>query len=438
MRTRFSNRRRRPAPRERIAETPRLHRGRDQSRRRPSRDRHAEDEAEEMPRRRRSRRYNREMAEARAERRALRSRRSERPRARMSAEEDEMLMDLNLDDILEVPEDEIEDAAEEAEGECPVGCIPEEKVDEALEEVEEAVEGEDEEEGEEEEEKEEKEAAVEAAPVETAKWAPMFSEADINRLDKTADVTLIPFLDQDDPTYVVLANTRPVGEIRMSDLTDVDDQDRYALFTAESFPKGIQQAVEQLGAGNVLNDLGMRYFAEMVTQRQADSAAKNQVQADMEEAFQSRLAELKQNFINNVLLAVEASNKDVLVRNPLREAVRSSFRAAGVPDAVTVDLFEDALEQAGADYFIAMVNKADEWLGFEKEAMAQIEQTIKTADHRRPQAEAEVYHAPVAPSVPARTMPPQQPQRQANTEWDRSEDRLRAVLRNAGTYNKGR
>ena len=40
-------------------------------------------------------------------------------------------------------------------------------------------------------------------------------------------------------------------------------------------------------------------------------------------------------------------------------------RLVDAPAAHRFDVFEDAVQPAGADYFLAMVEKADEWLGFE-------------------------------------------------------------------------
>jgi len=418
--------------------------------------------------------------------------------------EDEPLMDLDLDAILEVDEDEISE-----EGGCPAGCVPEEDDDKKSDDDDKSDKDDDEKSDDDKSDKDDKkddddkggksdksdddddksdkkddddkkedkkeaavaekdattvepteattdEPAVEATTkpatekpaepgIDQAKWAPLFSKADVEKLDRSAELLLAPFLNQPDPSYVVMANGRPVGEIRMSDLDKVDPEDRYAMFTAEAFPKGIMKAAEQLGAANILDDLNLRYYASLVTQKQADSAAKTSVQADLEEAFQTRAAALKQDFINNVLLAVEASNKNVFLDNALRDAIRVNFRGAGLPDAVVVDLFEDAMQKSGAAYFTAMVEKADEWLGFEKEALAQIEATIRSAGYQHPAdrglaIEADVAGPPVQHSLP-RTMAPAPQQREAaqqQDEWEASEAAVADVMRNAGTIMRGR
>ncbi len=270
---------------------------------------------------------------------------------------------------------------------------------------------------------------------------------------------MIPFLDQQDPSYSVMANGRPVGEIRESDLTEADPHTRHAMFIDPAFPKGIVQAASQLGVDKVLGDLNLRYYANLVTQSQADAAAKTAVQADLEEAFQTRAASLKQNFINNVLLAVQASNKNVFVQNPLRDAIRKNFRGAGLPDAVVVDLFEDAVQTAGADYFLAMVEKADEWLGFEKEAMAQIETVINEANYSHPadrgmEIEADLtteaprqYSAPQTVAAPVQHAAAHAPvvaqaapvasAQQGNQNWNADEMSVRDILRQASTQRKG-
>lgn len=383
-------------------------------------------------------------------------------RGRFSREEEPL---LDLDSILEVDDEELElieeDLGEEPmldepmgeePGECPPGCAPvdDEEPAEDTEADEEAEANDDEEAAEEETEEEDddtKEASVDDTPALSAKWAPLYTEADIQRLDKTADVVLVPFHDQQDPSYVVLANSRPVGEIRHSDLKAPDDVTPDAwrsLFVADAFPKGVVDAVENLGASAVLGDLGMRYFASQVTQRQADAAAKNQVQADLEENFQSRAAELKQNFLNNMLLAVEASNKNVFMQNALRDSVRKHFAGTGLPDATTVDLFENAMQDAGAQYFEAIVQKADEWLGFEKDAMQQVEATIRESSYTHPvdrglPVEPEPMRERQASSVPVRTMQEQPSRREAEvSEWDQAELQVKDVLRGAGTINRGR
>ena len=384
---------------------------------------------------------------------------------------DEEFVDLNLDEILEIEEDEVleegppisdEAPLGDKEEECPPGCAPVDEEDDKDKKDDEPDKKDDEDDDKkdkpdkkkdddkddkkEDDDDKEKEASTEAEPTEattepvevepviTAKWAPIYTEADITRIGKDAEVTLVPFLDQEDPIYVVMANARPVGEIRRSDLGL--DEDQHGMFIDESFPKGVIEASEQMGADKVLAELDVRYYATQVTQAQADNAAKQTVQADLEEAFQGRSADLKERFVNNVLLAVEASSKNIFLTNPLRDAIRKNFRQAGLDDALITDLFEDAMQESGAAYFQAMITQADEWLSFAPESLTQVEQMVKDAGYRTPVDAVEpVVAAAVTP--PVLTQAPRVPQREAaaveGTEWDQ----VRNVLRGTHFTNQG-
>lgn len=343
-------------------------------------------------------------------------------RSRMSQEEDEELpasedefLDIDLDEILEVDEDEIEEEFEDGDA-CPPGCAPVEETEEDLD-VDIDVEKDEDEKSEEddkddkdeddkdEDDKEEKEAKTkQPTPKPSAKWSPLFTEADVKNLESANDFAMYLYAETEDPHYVVIADGKPVGQIHMSDV--VRDEDGAELFLSDDYAKGITQIVEQMGMHETLDDMNIRYYAAQVTDQAASNSAKHQVQADLEQAYQSRQAEMKQKFVNNLLLAVEASLKNVFVKNQLRDAVRQNFRGAGVPDAVIVDLFEDALHTAGADYLNGLIGKAEEWLGFESEALAQVEASIKEADYSHPADRGLQIEETEAPQAqPSRSVP---------------------------------
>lgn len=372
-------------------------------------------------------------------------------RGRYSQEDDEELpasedefLDIDLDEILEVDEDEIEEEFED-EGVCPPGCAPvEEDVDVDID-----VEKEDEDEGEEkdeddedeDEDKDEKEASV-AAGKSSAKWSPLFTEADVKNLESANDFAMYLYAETEDPHYVVIADGKPVGQIHMSDV--VRDEDGAELFLSDDYAKGITQIVEQMGMHETLDDMNIRYYAAQVTDQAASNSAKHQVQADLEQAYQSRQAEMKQKFVNNLLLAVEASLKNVFVKNQLRDAMRQNFRGAGVPDAVIVDLFEDAMHTAGADYLNGLIGKAEEWLGFESEALAQVEASIKEADYSHPVdrglrlEDPEIPQYQATASVPLRPTSNRSAQSAPADDYSQDENVVRNLLRSAGTLKRGR
>lgn len=387
-------------------------------------------------------------------------RRAEMPRMRRG-EEDEYA-DMDLDSILGVDDefggefgdelmddDEIVEVDEEEfeEFECPPGCVPAKDVEdeeaegeEGDEEGEEKDEEDKEDEDEKEEEKaEEKEAAVATSKVK-GKWTMLHSEDEINGIDRNAEVAML-YHASDDPHYVVVVDGKPMGEIRRSDL--ITDDATKDLFSTEEFPQHVTAAIQQLGFANVAPDLNIRYYAAKVTDKAAQGKAEALMTTAATQTIQTKLAELKNSLIHNVKLAMEASIKNVVLDNPLRDAVRAKFKTAGVPDAVIVDLFEDAMQDSGAKYFEAMLDQADEWLGYEKDSMAQVEKMIKKAGYVAPQArglEVDPF-VPQRNTMPAlRTMAPA-PQRQAaapTDDMDSSAQAIRRGLLKSGSITRGR
>lgn len=380
------------------------------------------------------------------------------PRGRdYAAEEDEF--DIDLDEILDVEEDEIEEVPED---ECPPGCVPAEEVEEEVEELEEAVEEAEEEDREKEaqdeevaeevvaEAEEEPEEPTEATleepvtedppAVEQRMWAPLYNKDDLDRVTADAVVDLWLHEDEVDPHYIVLANGRPIAEIRRSDLK-LDD-DSQGLFTQAIFPQGLTENIEKMGLKPILDEIGARYYADQVTHNAAEATAKAEVAADMESAYQERLAELKRKLLDNITLAVEGSVKNVFLKNPLRDAVRKAFIGLGIPDAVIVDLFEDAMQRSASEYFKTIIDQADEWMGFEKEALAQVKKAITQAEYSHPADRG----LPIDPmletrqaDIPARSVSAPPPQRRAEVDSEEAGwDRVRNVLRNAGTLARGK
>ena len=81
-----------------------------------------------------------------------------------------------------------------------------------------------------------------------------------------------------------------------------------------------------------------------------------------------------------------------------------NITATGIDQATAIDLYEDAVQKAGNEYFAGVVQTAEEWMGMEPEARKQVEAMVKKAHYRTPaDAGVEVAEAPVA-RQPMRTM----------------------------------
>ena len=321
-----------------------------------------------------------------------RGRRPGQPRTRRAQDgeeemmlEDEEFSDIDLDEILDMDEDAFEPVDEDEVTECPPGCVPAVEVEDEVEE-EENEGGEEDEGGEEEEEDETKEASVKGV------FAALYSDKEIQTIDKNAEMAMYFHKDPQDPHYIVIANGKPIGEIHQADLNL--DENNKALFSAEDFPKHVMASISELGLANCVDSLNMRYYGAKVTNAAAQGRADAIVTAKMASEIQTKLASLKSQLLDNVRLAMDASLKNVFLDNPLRDALRTRIAQLGAPDAVAVELIEDAMQAAGGKYFEAMLNQADEWLGFEKEALAQVEKTIRSARYASPAERGlEIDHA---------------------------------------------
>lgn len=380
---------------------------------------------------------------------------------------DDEFDDIDLDEILEMDEDAFEPVDEDEVGECPPGCVPapvkddEEAVDEEEEEGEEKEEGDEKEEGEEDEKEEEKdseekEAAVapktEAEPKKEAATEPvaepvkdvfaaLYSTDEINSIEHDAEMAMYYHEDPEDPHYIVIANGKPLGEIHRKDL-NLDDSNK-ALFSAEEFPKHVMASISELGLANCVDSLNMRYYGAKVTDAAAQGRADAMLTAAMKGEVQVKLAELKTKLLDNVKLAMDASLKNVFLDNPLRDALRARIASLGAPDAVAVELIEDAMQAAGGKYFGMLVDQANEWMGFEPEALKQMEKTIHSARYASPAERGmEIDHAiPQQPNkVPMiRTMAPRQAAAQQPDETtNRSLQSLKSGLIRSSTILRGR
>jgi len=365
-------------------------------------------------------------------------------------------MDINLDEILDEDVEELsEDEFEPVE--CPVGCVPEEEKEEEREEEkkeEEAEEAEEKEESEEEE-KEEVEASVSDVSEEQGETSDTTedvvtatnAEEDVTTTDRVATIvpkTALSDVDPntinlvlhntDKPHYVIMASGHPVGEIHLEDM-DIPE-DMQDLFASDQFTNGLLDSIQHFGVSAALHDMPVRYYEDAVSVPQAEDRGRKAALQDLEEAYQRKVAAIKDEMFNKVHLAFEASLKNVLLSNPLRDAFRQAATAYGMTDSAAVEVFEQAMQTAGADYFASLFQKADEWLGFQPEAMQQIEATIREAEYSHPVdrglevAEEEVQPERVA-SIPRTMMPKQAPQAE-KTAAVNGEEILRNYLRGIG------
>jgi len=297
--------------------------------------------------------------------------------------EDFDMEDLDFGDLPELDEEEVEEVEE-----CPPGCVPEVDEEEGEEEEEEGEEEEDEgeeeeEEGEEEEDEgEAKEASVEEPAAEPENFAYVLAEdqldtVDISQLD-------IPLFDAEgeNPHYLVLHQGEPVAKIALQD--QPMPEDHRAPFLDPKYVRTLTGSIERIGLGEALSLSNARLYAAQANRSALAQQMKKEAQADMDQAHRTRLANLHDNLLNTVALAITASNKNIILENPLKEALVNNMRKAGITERGAVQIVENAFQERGMEYFQTLTAKAAEWLGLSPEAYKEIAAMVSTSNYAHP------------------------------------------------------
>jgi hypothetical protein len=230
-------------------------------------------------------------------------------------------------------------------------------------------------------------------------WSPLVTESILADLkDPEVDLTLKSA--SSNPYYVLWINEKPVGELHEADL-DLDDAGK-DTFRSAQYVSGVRGVIQQFGAVEALRDLKLRYYAASTQENDAIKRAKTEIAQDADAAFRKRVATMVNDMFSTMNLAFQASQKNFILQNALKDAVVENFRSAGVPEGVAIDLIEDAFTKAGPEYFKAMLNKAQEWLGYEPEALRQIEAEVTAMQYRHPRDQ---FGSQINDEIPAVTVP---------------------------------
>ena len=352
--------------------------------------------------------------------------------------EDMDLEELDFGDLPELGEEEIEEVSE-----CPPGCVPEAEAEEDEEEDEEEEEGEEEDEeeegGEEEEEEEEEDADKKEAMV-FVLAEDQFDHVDSRDLD-------FPIFDPEgeNPHYLVLHQGEPVAKIALQD--QPLPEDHRGPFLAEKYTHTLRNSIDRVGLADTLSAVHAKIYAAQGYKSKIANEMKTAAKADMDQAFKVNMANLQDNLLNTITLAIDASVKNVLLENPLKESLVLGMRKAGVSERGAVEIIEHSFRDKGPEYFQSLMHKAEEWMGMNDESQRQIAAMVSTSNYVHPadrmsdysfEDEEELNEGPetvdvVPRNVPVRAVASQQEhmsRRTASTnESDDSAETLRNELR---------
>jgi hypothetical protein len=224
--------------------------------------------------------------------------------------------------------------------------------------------------------KKNKEATVSATGILTA------AILDPASVQKTAQIDLVGYADQEDPVWVVLASGRPVAEIRLSD--QEEPQKVAKLFVTEQYAEGVREAAKQFPFEEVLAGVRARTYQASVSGQDAYKAIEAKVRAEADTSLRQARSNLRDNMSNMLSLVVLAQSKNFLRENPLKDELFSRMTATGLDESRSVALIEAAYQARAQDHFDACFKQAARWMDLQPEALHELEEQIKDLGYRQP------------------------------------------------------
>jgi len=353
--------------------------------------------------------------------------------------EEELTMDLG---------EEMMEAPDQPAGPCPPGCEPlteEEEPEEGILEVDEGdVEIVDDEEDkkeavvsaeeEEEEDKDKKEAAVEADAAPESTDVVYETIGDIESYANVNPERVDLFLtneETDNPHYVVMIDGDPVAKVAFADQPD-NPQIR-DLFMMDEYPNYVIKGIGQFGLDDMLNTLNARPYSAKASSGEVAAQMKQAATVEMEADYRKRMADTKDALLNTANIVLQGSLKNYILDNPLRDALVSGFRSAGVDENYAIDIIEEAFREVGQQYFANVLAKAEEWLGAPEGVLDHHIKEITAMPYRHPgyvRHDDEIAVAQTAPPSEPVEIPANVPLRTVSSPTSKAQE---AATRQAAT-----
>lgn len=248
-----------------------------------------------------------------------------------------------------------------------------------------------------------KEATVSASPVLTA------AVLDPTTVSRTAQVDLVGYTDAEDPFWVVLANGRPVAEIRLSDQEDDRTAAFEKMFTDEQYAEGVREAARSFDLAEVLAGVRARLYQASVSGDDAYKSIEARLRSESSAALREARANLRDNFANMLNLVVLAQTKNFLRENPLKDELCNRLTMAGMDEHRAVAVIEAAYQARGPEHFDHCFKQASKWMDLTPQALNELEEQIKDLGYRQPhiaetdEIRAASAEAPQSHNVPFQT-----------------------------------
>lgn len=184
--------------------------------------------------------------------------------------------------------------------------------------------------------------------------------------------------DEKDPYWVIQASGKPVAEVHLADQDHADDV--AAFFCDEvKWPNVVAQTVEKVGLVKMLHGVKARFYANAVTKGNLAGKMREEALAALAGERKERLAALRKDFTDALVVAAESLNKGLLANkpNPLKKAFVERLASLGIHNPALI--VEEAFAEAFEPFLDQVVADANEYLEMPKEAFAMTRKMVSGA-----------------------------------------------------------
>jgi hypothetical protein len=204
--------------------------------------------------------------------------------------------------------------------------------------------------------------------------------------------------ESENPHWSVFADGKPLAEIQLADQSNAEEIKD--LFVTEDYANHVVDACKgPMGIKNTLKSIRARFYVAAVNKGRLAQRAERKAAAQQEGELAERLANLKEDFLNHLNLAVAASMKGMFLKNKLRENLIKKARAAGLISANHI--VDEAFQESGQEFLTDLITQANKWMGYSPEAMGEITAEIMQAQNAVQDGDGSLASDPPEPALGA-------------------------------------
>lgn len=228
---------------------------------------------------------------------------------------------------------------------------------------------------------------------------PVVQPEDVEEAEADPALDMVLFDEQsENPHWSVFADGKPLAEIQLAD--QANPEEIKDLFTTQEYAEHVVDACKgPIGVKNTLKSIRARFYASVVNKGHLAQRAERKASAMHEGELATRLAALKEDFLNHLNLAVVASMKGMFLKNKLRENLIKKTRSAGLVTAN--NLIDEAFRESGQEFLSDLITQANKWMGYSPEAMSEISAEIMQAENAVQDGDGSLASDPPEPALGA-------------------------------------